>query len=278
MRFVPKQPVEGVNVSKTHPLVEASTLLIGLSAIFALIAVSLVFLVEIALYFVPPEAEKRLFHNWIPEDLETVSPANAQLESVQELVDGLARRWPNSPYQFTVEIHDTDEANAFAFPGGLIIVTQGLLDEVESENELAFVLSHELGHYRNRDHLRALGRGAVLSIFFAATWSGGASEVGLRVADLTLRGFSRRQESEADAYALSLVQSRYGHVGESWRLFERWQDQREGDTPGVWAYLSTHPGSADRIEAMLELSDREAWPTEGDVSPLPWMATPETSP
>ena len=56
MRFVAKQPREGINVSKTHPLTEASLLVVGLTAIFAVIALFLVFLVEIALYFVPATA------------------------------------------------------------------------------------------------------------------------------------------------------------------------------------------------------------------------------
>ena len=274
MRYVPRQPREGVNVSKTHPLAEASTLVIGLGIIFALVTIALVFLIEIALYFVPPEAEKQLFQNWLPDDIVTVSPFDDRLVATQELVDSLARHWPDSPYKFVVEIHETDVANAMAFPGGLIVVTQGLLDEVESENELAFVLGHELGHYYNRDHLRALGRVAVLSMVFAT----GGGDVNVTVADLTLRSFGRRQETRADEYGLSIVQSRYGHVGQSWRLFERWEETDGEDSIDVLNYLSTHPDSGNRIDDMKEFARREGWPLEGDVQPLPWMETLMTSP
>ena len=159
MRFVAKQAKEGINVSDTHPLVEASTLIIGLTAIFIVIALSLIFMVEVALYFVSAEDEADLFGDWLPEDIVTVAPDDERLHETQLLVDRLVEHWPATPYQFRVEIDDSEIANAMALPGGLIIITQGLLDQVESENELAFVLGHELGHFKNRDHLRALGRG-----------------------------------------------------------------------------------------------------------------------
>ncbi|MCH7899227.1 MAG: hypothetical protein IIC62_07765, partial [Proteobacteria bacterium] len=49
MRFIPRSPEEGINVSKEHPLVEAGTLIVGIGLIFAVIAVALIFLVEIAI-------------------------------------------------------------------------------------------------------------------------------------------------------------------------------------------------------------------------------------
>ena len=65
MKHVPKQPRDGINVSDTHPLVEAGTLVVALSAIFATIALVLIFLVDIALYFLPPEKEAALFRDWL---------------------------------------------------------------------------------------------------------------------------------------------------------------------------------------------------------------------
>lgn len=269
MRFVPRQPREGINVSDTHPLVEAGTLIIGLAAIFAVIALVLVFLIEIALYFIPVEKEVALFENWLPVDLVTVSPDDDRLHQTQTLVDRLAFHWGDAPYDFRVEIDDSDVANAMALPGGLIVVTEGLLDQVESENELAFVLGHELGHFRNRDHLRALGRGIMLTMFFAATMGSDESGIGIRVADLTLRGFSRKQESRADEFGLELVYTQYGHVNEAWRLFERWDD---GDHAllDVASYTSTHPDPGDRVDNLKALAMREDWPIDGTLSKLKW--------
>ena len=269
MRFVPKQPKDGINVSDTHPLIEASTLLVGLVAIFTVIAVALVFLVEIALYFVSAEDEATLFRDWLPEDLTTVAPDDERLHRTQLLVDRLAAHWPDAPYRFRVEIDDSEVSNAMALPGGLIIVTEGLLDQVESENELAFVLGHELGHFRNRDHLRALGRGIVLSLVFAAVTSNDVAGIGIKAADITLRGFSRGQESSADEFGLELVNSEYGHVNQAWRLFERW-DIDDHKVSGLVVYLSTHPATADRISAMQAHASASGWLDYGDVTPLGW--------
>jgi len=269
MRFVARQPQEGVNVSKTHPLVEAGTLVAGLTLIFVVIALSLIYLVEIALYFISPEDEAGLFRNWMPEDLVTVAPDDEKLYQTQLLLDRLAAHWPDAPYTFRVEIDDSEVANAMALPGGLVIVTQGLLDEVKSENELAFVLGHELGHFKNRDHLRTLGRGIVLSMFFAVVTGNDVGGIGIKVADVTLRSFSRRQETRADEFGLAVVNSEYGHVNEAWRLFERWEDKDRSPT-GLITYFSTHPDTGDRIADMRHQAEMHGWRTDGDVTPLAW--------
>lgn len=269
MKYVPNQPRDDINVSETHPLVEASTLFVGLSAIFLLVIVALVFLVELALYFIPADREAVLFRNWLPDDIVTVSPVDERLYQTQLLLDRLAFHWGDSPYEFRVEIDDSSDANAMALPGGLIIVTTGLLDQVESENELAFVLGHELGHYRNRDHLRSLGRGIVFSLVFAVMTGRDAGDVGINIADLALRSFNRKQEVAADEFGLELVYTQYGHVGQAWRLFERWDD---GDDPlfDVLDYMSTHPQPDDRIETLEEYARSRGWPLAGSVKDLRW--------
>jgi Zn-dependent protease with chaperone function len=269
MRFVAKQAKEGINVSDTHPLVEAGTLLVGLTAIFVAIAVSLIFMVEIALFFVSAEDEASLFDGWLPAGLATVSHTDERRLETQALVDRLAIHYAESQYQFRVEIDDSEIANALALPGGLIVVTRGLLDQVESENELAFVLGHELGHFKNRDHLRALGRGVVLSIFFAVITGNDVAGIGVKAADVTLRGFSRKQETRADEFGLSVVNSEYGHVNESWRLFERWSIS-DNSFADIVAYLSTHPDSGTRVDDMITYAKNEGWSLDGEITPLSW--------
>ena len=158
--------------------------------VIAVIALALIFIIEIALYFVPKETEAKLFSDWLPDDLVAVSPNDERLYETQLLVDRLASHWAEAPFEFRVEIDSSAAPNAMALPGGLIVVTQGLLDQVESENELAFVLGHELGHFRNRDHLRALGRGIMISLFLAVVTGNDVAGLGIKTADITLRGFN----------------------------------------------------------------------------------------
>ena len=74
---------------------------------------------------------------------------------------------PDSPISnrpFHVYVTEVDDINAIALPGSNIIVFSGLLQNIQSENELVMVLGHELGHYAHKDHLRGLGRGLGISL------------------------------------------------------------------------------------------------------------------
>lgn len=270
MKFTPREPREGVNVSKEHPLVEAGTLIAGLGLIFVAILLLLIFLVEIALYFVPEEKEVAMFSAWLPEDISTVAHDDPRLVQLEGLVERLSGHWPDTKYRFWVEISDSSEMNAMALPGGLIIITTGLLDSVRSENELAFVVGHELGHFRNRDHIRGLGRGVVLAMLLAAMGSGqGGDVLTYPVADLTLKSFSRRQESAADRFALELVHAEYGHVAETWAFFER-IGKSDGSSPRLTDYLQTHPQPGRRVEAIIEHAGERGWSINGSVTTLEW--------
>ena len=271
MRHVVRQPDDTVNVSKTHPLSEAATLVVGLGALFAIVALAIIFLVELSVRYVSAEDEAALFASWLPQDLTLVAKGNERQLATQQIVDRLAQHWPDSPYEFRVEVDTSDAANAMALPGGLIVVTEGLLDQVESENELAFVLGHELGHFNNRDHLRSLGRGLLLSIVMTAVLGGDADSIGITVADLTLRRFGRAQETAADRYGLSLVQSEYGHVGSAWKLFERWTNNESEFLAGVVTYLATHPDTSERIQGLMTYAADQDWPVGGALQPLPWQ-------
>lgn len=268
MRYVARQPRDGINVSTQHPLVEASTLFVGLSLIFIAIAVALILLVDLVLLFVSPQREVGLFESWSVSDYVEVDDDDARVEELQRLTDRLSRHWPESPYEYTVRIAESDELNAMALPGGLIVITSGLLDAVESENELAFVLGHEMGHFSNRDHIRGLGRGVVLSIFLAAlSGSDGGVNLGSSLSDLTLRGFSRGQEEDADEFGLSIVNSEYGHVASSWRFFERLSDKELG----LATYLSTHPSPHGRVDKLIESAAGRGWAVDGAVATLDWQ-------
>lgn len=268
MKFVPRQPREGINVSKTHPLAEAGTLVIALTAMFVAAALLIIFLLEFVLLFLPPETEARLFSGFVPEDLIAIEADDARRSDVRQLLGRLDDHLDPTDYVFRLEISRSDEANAMAFPGGLIVVTTALLDAMESENELAFVLAHELGHFQNRDHLRRLGRGVLLGVLFSAA-AGGESGAGfgLTIAKLTQLGFSREQERDADEVGLNVVYSEYGHVADAWRFFER-LDGENGNAGSVFAYVSTHPSARSRIDDLRDLAAANGWPTDGPVGPL----------
>jgi predicted Zn-dependent protease len=159
-----------------------------------------------------------------------------------------------------------------AFPGGLVAVTSGLLDQVESENELAFVLGHEIGHFRNRDHLRGIGRGMAFALVMGVLGlggHGGAANLASLSGQLAARGFDRDQEADADRFGLELVEQEYGHVAGALDFFERLPDPEASMGKEIVQYLATHPLSEDRIEALHALSLERGWSESGTVVPIP---------
>ena len=168
-------------------------------------------------------------------------------------------------------IQEEGTPNALAFPGGLVVVTSGLLEQVESENELAFVLGHEIGHFRHRDHLRGIGRGVAFALVMGALGlggSGGAAQLAALSGQLAARGFDRDQESDADRFGLALVQQEYGHVAGAWEFFQRLPDLDGSVEKEIVHYLATHPLSEERIEALHALALERGWSQMGTVVPL----------
>jgi Zn-dependent protease with chaperone function len=171
------------------------------------------------------------------------------------------------PYPIIVHISDKKIINAMALPGGHIMVFSGLLKIVTSENEMAFVLAHELGHFNNRDHLRGLGRGIVFA--FISTLIGSSDSSIARLAGKTLQvtesGFSREQESAADAFALQTLNCVYGHVGGATNFFNHMPKNLD---PGhLGHYFASHPENRKRIQALITLQKEKGY-TSGPLTPL----------
>ena len=269
MDFEPKLPRDSINVSNEHPLKEAAILVLGLGAVFALLFVALLWFVDIVVALVPQEAEARVFASWGLTELDILTDGD-DVAAVQRVLDRLLEHAPESSYRFRVGILPDGEANALALPGGLILVSEGLLEGVRSENELALVLGHEVGHYQNRDHLRGLGRGLVMGVALATVF-GSAHErlsLGEVVGQLTLKGFGRESERRADCFGLGLVVAAYGHTAGATDFFSRLQETGRG-TDRLVAYLSTHPSNEGRIDDLNAFAAEQGWSSDGEPVPFP---------
>jgi predicted Zn-dependent protease len=265
--FEPRLPPEN-NVTPIHPLAELATLLGGIALATLLLTGVAALAVDLAVRFIPASAEVRLFGNlW--DDVEA-SVDDPRLPACRDLMQRLAGRWSESPGNLRLGVMEGEEPNAFALPGGAIFVTRGLLDQVESENELAFVIAHELGHFQGRDHLRAVGRAVLLGLTLATlTGSGGGETLPMIVSTLTQLGFAREQEEHADEFALHLVQLEYGHVDGALSFFDRLPDAGADDVGDrLGSYLATHPLTHDRREALESLAASQGWREQGTLEPL----------
>jgi Zn-dependent protease with chaperone function len=274
MEYDPKLPAGGINTSDENPLREFALLIAGLvGGVLALIAIAAL-AVDRLVPLVPPVLEAR----WFSGFAAAVAARDPRSLPVQALLDRLVSHWSDAPCPFRAAVLDESDPNALAMPGGTILVTSGLLERIEDENELALVLGHELGHFRDRDHLRGLGRGLAAQLVLGRLGGGGEVVSGLSsfAGALAQRGFDRHQESQADAFGLSLVQAEYGHVAGARDFFVRLAHSQQGAPASgrrLARYLETHPLYEDRIAALEAEAAARGWATEGALTP--WLKPAE---
>ena len=173
--------------------------------------------------------------------------------------------------RYLVHYSDSNTINAYAYLGGHIVITRGLLSALDSENALVMVLAHEMAHVAERHPIRSLGRGMIVSAFLvtvtglAGDWL--SANVISKGGVLTSLKFSRDHESVADELALAALHARYGHHGGADELFVslmRNEQNLAGEPPEIF---STHPATERRLRAVRgEVSNTET----PKLQPLPW--------
>jgi predicted Zn-dependent protease len=200
---------------------------------------------------IPLNWEQRLgesaYHDFIFQ--RTVVKEGPAVAAVQEISQRLIDHIPDNPYTFEVSVIESDVVNAFALPGGYVVVFTALIQKAESAEEVAGVLSHEFNHVLQRHALerivKQLGVVAVLGIIVGNQQGlpGLMKQIG---AELLSLQFSRTQETEADVTGLQLLhRARIDPTGMV-TFFQRLSERENG---GV-EWLSTHPMSAGRAERL----------------------------
>lgn len=151
-----------------------------------------------------------------------------------------------SPYEFRVFVVDFDMTNAFALPGGAIVIFDGLIDFAETPEEVAGVLAHEMAHVMKRHGTEALLRSYGLQLLIESlTGSAGGGVAGGLGETLLGLSYSRDAESEADRSGIELLQTAGLRADGLGRFFER-IGEGPGDMPAALDILSTHPSDEDR--------------------------------
>jgi predicted Zn-dependent protease len=274
VKFTPKHIDENVNVSKTHPLAELAWLVGGMLLLVLVFYLVLGVTADLAVAKIPIKAEAWLGEYFV--DSFEVYEDEALQRRLQTLLDDLPAESPLHQYTFTVQLVKNKEVNALALPGGHVVVFSGLLEQADSENELAMVLAHELGHFAHRDHLKRLGRGLGLTVAAMMVF-GEDSAISRLVSNLFLvteSSYSRQQEADADRFGLELLVNSYGHAGGATDFFARVGKKAGRRTP-YW--LASHPHPDARIEALQSLIGEKGYPVER-ITPLGDDLLGETEP
>ena len=166
----------------------------------------------------------------------------------REVLEALSRRLApaESPYRFHVRVVNLEMLNAFALPGGQIVIAEGLLRFAESPDEVAGVLAHEMGYVIHRHATAAVIEALGLAFLFGVMLGDlGTGAIGWAGETLVGLSFRREAETEADESAIELL----GRAGLSSRgladFFNR-VEQEAGDMPAFLHPLSTHPRNESR--------------------------------
>ena len=149
-----------------------------------------------------------------------------------------------------VLVLDHPMVNAFALPGGIVVLFDGLIQQAQSPDEVAAVLAHEIGHVVSRDPtrhaLRSAGSIGVLGLLFG-DFAGGA--VVLFLAERLISAtYTQQAETEADAFGHKLLATAGVSPKAMGAMFERMR-QTQGEANPLMAHFLSHPSFDDRITA-----------------------------
>jgi hypothetical protein len=194
----------------------------------------------------------------------------AELKRLNDMAAIIAPVTQRPGVVYTVKILDTGQLNAMVIPGGTIYVTRGLLKAVESDDELAGVMAHEIAHnalcHAEKMMKREARTGLVqLATVIAAVYSARNSDVGtgevLVMSELVkralLNGYSVDLEIEADAHAIDYLQQLEAYNPLGLYSVILGFEQMERHRPQIdMGYLKTHPYSDERKNLLKNKLDK----------------------
>lgn len=229
----------------------------GWKVMSGLIALTLLLFALFAFVIVPNSAS--LIAGQIPRSFETKLGENGYqvfMTTAEEdakrssLVNRFAQQIDfDTDYPIRITVVKSAEVNAFALPGGRIVIFSGLLDKMGSAEELAGLLGHEVGHVKLRHGLKAQMRSLSTYLFFSLLLSdvnGVTAALMDNAKMLSNLSYSRKLEHQADEEALAVLQK--NHISQSGMvdLFRTLQGVA-GEEPEFLKFLSSHPLTQNRL-------------------------------
>lgn len=259
--YKPTGPLsENINRSSEHPLFTFTSLIVKVAVLlgvcfFGLYLVGILFAKTVSM-----ENEQKYLNNLF------ASKIKKEKSPYYDLTNQL---WGLSTNNINVKFNPgvmSGEPNAFILPGGKIFLTSGFLEQTESENELSFVLCHELGHFYHRHTIKGLVTQFLAGLFHLVI-GGSNSSAGLTgLTQIFVHStFSRDQESQADEFALSCLNSKYKHVNGYSHFFEKIKKLELGLND---KYFSSHPATEDRIENLKKITLEMGFSKQGELVPF----------
>ncbi|MBD3665956.1 M48 family metallopeptidase [Sulfitobacter aestuariivivens] len=209
--------------------------------------------------YVPPAGEQALGDATFEQIREVLSETGTNPIPLCEnekgraaLDQAVAKLTDDRGFRQDIKVYVLDHSmiNAFALPGGYVVLFRGLIDAATGPDEVVAVLGHEIGHVISRDPtrhaLRSAGSIGVLGLLFG-DFAGGAAVLFLTERLISAQ-YSQEAESGADAFALELLAEAGINPGALGDLFETMR-RKHGERDGVAAHFLSHPALGERIDA-----------------------------
>ena len=179
--------------------------------------------------------------------------------AVSNITSRLVAVGAKSGYEFKFHIKQDTNVNAFAIPGGHVVILTGLLEHADSAEEVAGVLAHEIAHVTRRHSLRNIIKSAGLLVLLQALFGDATGLLGMAAEAsqyLLEQKFSRDYEREADDTGWSyLIEANIDPRGMT-RFFEKLQKLYENTGSAAMenslALINTHPATQERIDRLAE--------------------------
>lgn len=213
-----------------------------------------------------PETERRLGQQVVASLREDGRLLEAG-PTVQAVADLGNRLTAGSRYDYRWFVLIDKDVNAFAAPGGVVVVHSGLIEAAQSAEELAGVLAHEVQHVELRhsvqNMIHAMGWAALLTVVLGDV----NAIAGVLIHQAGTMRFSRELESQADLHGLQALRRADLPTEGMVTFFRRLQKEEKGSVP----FLSSHPATAERIER-LESAIKALPHEQAKPSTIDWAA------
>jgi Zn-dependent protease with chaperone function len=192
------------------------------------------------------ELGREAYDHWVRSG--SLSANEAYVRRVQRVLDQLHAALPTKPYPFHAIVIIDRSFNACCYPGGYMLVHEGLLARLEQDEALAFILAHEMGHATKRHWARTMRRmqeNAIIDILGAIVSKGNYVQP-----DRTYEynAYSRKQEYEADAFGVELyLRAGYDPKKVGLATEEMVVADKKDKIDRISEYELDHPRSAKRL-------------------------------
>ena len=244
---------ENINVGTKSELKDFFVLLIGVITVVLIFLSSFTFVSEIIIDKMSTETQLKIEKIFkIKETRKIPAKYIKKVIKIDEIKNKIIAEDKSlqGKSTFLVDVTIDRQINAMINTDGSLYITSALLDMNLTEEELAFVLAHEIGHYANKDHLKSISKQTAFIIFCLATgFDGNIGSVAQSVSEIENLSHSRHQEKRADMYANKMLIKIYGNNNGAKKFITRLKDNEKA--PEFMHYFSSHPSWNERL-ALIE--------------------------